>query len=332
MTAFRQLRIGLAAVMLLIVIGTVGFHYIEEWTYLDSLYMTIITLATVGFREVAPLTPWGKMFTIVLIVLGVTMVFWVLTSLIQLTVGEQIWHALARKRMEERIAKLSDHFIICGFGRMGQQISRDFTRHKTAFCVIELNPEQLPRLVAWKIPFVEGNASEDRVLIAAGIKRARGLVTVAASDAENIFITLSARVLNPKLYIVARSILEENEDKIRRAGADRVMSPYVLGGRRMAEAALHPQVIDFLDTTLHTEDLDLEMQGIAVEEGSRFAGCTLQGCAIRRTTGVTVLAIKRSDGQLLGNPSPETSIRNGDTLIALGRPEQLRALAKLAVG
>jgi len=289
-------------------------------------------MSTVGFREVTPLSHGGKLFTIAIIVIGVTLVFWVITSLIEITVGEQIWHALARRKMEERIAKMSDHYIICGFGRMGQQIAKDFIRHKLPFVVIEVNPEQIPKLIAWKIPFIEGNASEDNTLIAAGIKRAKGLVTVAPTDADNIFIALSARVLNPKLCIVARSIQEENEDKIRRAGADRVMSPYVLGGRRMAAAVLRPEVIDFLDTTLHSEEVEMEMQGITVDEKSRLVGNSLKDCAIRQIAGATILAVKRGDCQLLGNPSPETMINAGDMLIALGDSSQLAALRRLAEG
>ena len=234
--------------------------------------------------------------------------------------------------MEDRISKLSDHFIICGFGRMGQQIARDLARHKVPFVVIEINPEQIPKLRAWKIPFVEGNASEDNVLLAAGVKRAKGLVTVAPTDADNIFVTLSARVLNPKVYIVARSILEDNEDKIRRAGADRVMSPYVLGGRRMAAAVLHPQVMDFLETALHSEDRELQMQGVFITENSQFADRSLRESSIREVSGATVVAIKRADGQLVGNPAPDAVLRMGDMMIALGNPSQLTSLRKLAGG
>ena len=232
--------------------------------------------------------------------------------------------------MEERIAKISEHYIICGFGRMGQQIVRDFQHHKIPFVVIEINPEQMPRLLAWKIPFIEGNASEDTTLMAAGIKRAKGLVTVAPTDADNIFITLSARVLNPDLCIVARSIQENNEDKIRRAGANKVISPYILGGRRIAAAVLNPQVIDFLEMTLHAEDLEIQMEGIDVGKDSQFVDRSLKDCAIRQVTGATILAVKREDGQLAGNPSPETVLHGGDMVIALGTETQLATLRQMA--
>jgi len=332
MNALKQLKIGLLAVMLLIIVGTIGFRYIEEWSYLDSLYMTIITMATVGYREISPLSQAGKIFTIALIVVGVTLVFWVVTSLVEVAVGEQLWHAFARRKMEERIAEISEHYIICGFGRMGQQIAQDFARHKIPFVVIEINPEQIPKLIASNTPFVEGNASEDTTLIAAGIKRARGLVTVAPTDADNIFITLSARVLNPRLYIVARSIQEDNEDKIRRAGADRVMSPYVLGGRRMASAVLHPHVTDFLETTLNAEDLEIQMQGVKMGKDSQFVDRSLKDSALRQVTGATILAVKRVDGQLIANPAPDTILHDEDMAIALGTEKQLATLRRLAEG
>ncbi len=332
MTAFKQLKIGLLLVFALLTIGAFGFHFIEGWSLLDSLYMTVITVATVGFREVRPLSIEGKIFTISIILVGVTLTFWVLTSLIELTVSEQIWHALARRKMEDRISKMSDHYIICGFGRMGQQIAKDFANHKVPFVVIETNPEQIPKLLAKKIPFIEGNAADDAVLVSAGVKRAKGLVTVSPSDADNIFITLSARVLNPNLFIVARSILVENEDKLIRAGADRVMSPYVMGGRRMSEAVLHPHVLDFLEATMGTDDMELQMQGIAVGESSKLAGKTLKESEIRKFTGATVLALKRPDGHLAGNPQPDTIINAGDLIIALGNPHQLGVLKRIAEG
>ncbi len=320
------------ALMALMILGTFGYHVLMGWTILDSLYMTVITLATVGYKEVHELDPTGKVFTIALIIFGVSIVFWAGASLVEAVVGEQIWHAFQRKRMNKQIAAIRDHYIICGYGRMGQQIVKDLRSERTPHVVIEMNPEQLPKLIAQDIPFVEGDGSDDKILRAAGIERAKGLITVAPSDEDNVFITLSARALNPSLYIVARSILEENENKLRMAGANRVMSPYVLGGRRMAAAVLRPNVLDFLELAIHTEDLRLTIEELLVGEKARLAGKTLGYCDIRSEIGATVLAIKKPSGKTVANPSPSEIVEVGDVLIVLGSPDQLEQARKLTDG
>jgi len=327
--SIRQFRLALMALVALIVLGTSGYHILMGWTVLESLYMTVITLGTVGFKEVHALDATGMVFTIVLIIFGVSVVFWAAASLVEAVVGEQIWHALQRKRMGKHISTIEDHYIVCGFGRMGQQIVKDFRREATPHVVIERNPEQLPKLIAQDIPFVEGNASDDKILEAAGIERAKGLITVAPSDEDNVFITLSARALNPKLYIVARSIQEENENKLKMAGANRVMSPYVLGGRRMATAVLRPNVLDFLELAFHTDDLQLMVEELLVEPNARLANKSLGFCDIRNEIGATVLAVKKASGETLPNPSPDEPIAPGDVLIVLGNPEQLDMAKKL---
>lgn len=325
----KQFRLALMSLLALIVLGTFGYHILMRWTLLDSLYMTVITLATVGYREVQPLDPAGKVFTIAMIIFGVSIVFWAGASLIEAVVGEQMWHAFQRKRMNKQIAAIRDHYIVCGFGRMGQQIVKDFRRENTPHVVIEMNPEQMPKLIAQNIPYVEGDASDDRILLAAGIKRASGLITVAPTDEDNVFITLSARALNPKLHIVARSIQEENENKLRMAGANRVMSPYVLGGRRMAAAVLRPNVLDFLELAFHTDHLQLTVEELSIGASARLAGKTLGFCDIRSEIGATVLAVMKSSGETIANPSPDEPIAIGDVLIVLGTPEQLVRAQKL---
>ena len=327
--AIKQFRLALLALVALVVLGTVGYHILEGWPLLDCLYMTVITLATVGFKEVGPLDGPGKVFTITLIIFGVGIVFWAGASLIEAVIGEQIWHALQRKRMQKHIDSMRDHYIICGFGRMGQQISRDLDREKVPYVVIELNPEQLPRLIAWDIPFIEGNASDDRALKAAGIERAKGLITVARSDEDNVFITLSAHALNPNLFIVARSILEENEGKLKMAGADRVMSPYVMGGRRMATAILRPNVLDFLELATYGEHPNMMIEELAISSDSCLVGQTIAGSKLRSEAGVTVVAIKRASGAMVPNPPADEVIAAGDVLIVLGVPEQLPRAERL---
>lgn len=327
--SIKQFRLAVIALAALICLGTVGYHVLMGWSVLDSLYMTVITLGTVGYREVGPLDAPGKVFTISLIVFGVTIVFWAATSLIEAVVGEQIWHALQRKRMQKQISRLRDHYIVCGFGRMGQQIVKDLQRECVPHAVIERNPEQLPKLVAQDIPFVEGNASDDKALKAAGIERAKGLITVAPSDEDNVFITLSARALNPRLFIVARSIMEENEDKLKMAGANRVMSPYVMGGKRMATAILRPNVLDFLELAMHTDEVAMMIEELAVGPESDLIGKNIAECGVKRQTGVTILAIKQASGKMVANPSADETLHEGDVLIVLGIPGQLDKAEKL---
>lgn len=317
------------ALVALVCLGTLGYHILMRWSLLDSLYMTIITLATVGYKEVHTLDATGKIFTLVMIVFGVSIVFWAGASLIEAVVGEQMWHAFQRKRMNKHITAIRDHYIVCGYGRMGQQIVKDLLREKTPHVVIEMNPEQMPKLVAQDIPFVEGDASDDKVLRAAGIERAKGLITVAPTDEDNVFITLSARALNPSLYIVARSIQEENENKLKMAGANRVMSPYVLGGRRMATAVLRPNVLDFLELAFHTDHLQLMVEELLVSANARLANKTLDYCDIRNDIGATVLAVKKASGETHANPPADLLIEQGDVLIVLGTPAQLSKAQEL---
>ena len=322
-SAIRQFRLAVTSLTALVLAGTLGYHILEGWSLLESIYMTIITLGTVGYCEVRPLSPEGKVFTIALIIFGLSIVFWAGASLIEAVVGEQMWHDIRRRKMQKQIAGLNHHYIICGYGRMGQQIVKDLQRENVSHVVIERNPEQMPKLIAGDIPFVEGNASDDKILKAAGIERATGLITVAPSDEDNVFITLSARALNRKLFIVARSMQEENEDKLRMAGADRVMSPYVMGGKRMATAVLRPNVLDFLELAMHTDELNMMIEEIPLGKSSCLVGATIADSGLRKQTGVNVIAIRKASGKMVANPSSGTSLEEGDILIVLGVPEQL---------
>jgi voltage-gated potassium channel len=329
---FRRLRLALLSLLALAALGTIGYHLIERWSFLDSLYMTIITLATVGYKEVHNLNPAGKVFTIVLIVFGVSIVFWAVASLFETIVGEQLWHTLMRRRMQNQIDKMRDHYIICGFGRMGQEIARVFQSSNVPYMVIEINPAQIPGLIELGVPFIEGNASDDKLLTEAGIARAKGLVTVAPTDEENVFITLTARGLNPNLFIVARSIMEGNEGKLKRAGANRVMSPYTTGGRRMAFAALRPHVLEFLDATIRADSVVFELDDVDVTAKAPFAGQPIKDSKIRETSGATILAVRNADGTLNYNPRSDTILREGDVLILVGTPAELAAAEKYASG
>lgn len=326
--SIKQFRLALLVLVALALVGTYGYYELENVSLVDALFMTIATLGTLNVEQHPDMA--GKIFTICLMIFGVATVFWAGTSLIQAVVGEQMWHALQKKKMQKQISKMRNHFIVCGFGRMGQQIVKDLQREGVDHCVIEWNPEQLPKLVAQDIPFVEGNASDNRALKAAGIEHARGLITVAPTDEDNVFITLSARALNPRLFIAARSIQEDNEDKLKMAGADRVMSPYVMGGKRMAAAALRPNVLDFLELAIHTDDMAMMIEELTISPGSILIDKAISDSNLKTQTGVTIIAIKRETGKILANPTANETLREGDVLIVIGVPDQLENAQKLA--
>ena len=236
---------------------------------------------------------------------------------------------IARKAMDKLIDSMSDHYVVCGYGRMGQQIVKDLTHYGVPCVVVENNPEQVPKLREAEVPHIEGRASEDSSLVKAGILRAKGLIAVAASDEENVFIVLTAKVLNPNLFVVARSILQENEDKLRHAGADRVMSPYILGGRRMAAAVIKPEVMDFLDLVVHDDAVETEMATVTVHAGGTCIGSTLRDINPWETCGVTLLAVRKPGEELRPNPSPHMVVEVGDELILMGTNEQIEAARAL---
>lgn len=326
-----QLRLALSLLLLTVAVGAVGYSAIEGWPAFDGFYMAVITLSTVGFGEIHPLSQAGRVFTLIYIVVGRGVEAYVLIVFTQIIVVEPLRDVLGRRRMERELARMSDHYIVCGWGRMGQEIVELIRRRGEPCVVIETLEEKCRRLAERGIIYVQGDASNDQVLLAAGVERARGLVTVAPRDADNIFITLSARALNKKLFIVARSVYEHDVHKLEMAGADRVISPYVIGARRIAAAMFHPTVVDFLDLEVHHEDLEWELDDVPITADSCFAGKTLGECGIRRNTGCTVLAVRSGATQrFVSNPDQKTVFQVGDTLIVLGTPEQLQSLERLA--
>lgn len=331
MDSLSRLRLSVLAVIALLLLGTLGFHVIAGWAILDCLYMTVLVLTTIGFREVGPIGASGKVFTIVLALVGLTVIAVAFGSIIEALVSEDIRATLKRKKMDRKIASLRNHYIVCGYGRMGQQIVKDFMAAGAPFVVVESNPEQLPRLQEHCVLHVIGDASDDEALLAAGIKRAKGLIAVAPTDADNIYISLTAKSLNPGIYIVARSTHEEIQDKIYRAGADEVISPYVIGGRRMAAAILNPNSIDLMDTQVAREHLELQLSELTVDIRSPLAGMTLRESRIRTKTGAVVVAIK-TDGGYSVVPDSATPILPGNVLIVAGTRLSIESLKKLCEG
>lgn len=331
MQAKPHLRRIVTALLGTLVLGTLGYHVIEGWPLTDSLYMVVITLSTVGYGEVHRLSPEGRMFTMVLVVAGVGLVTYAVGTITRMVVEGEVQALVGRRRTMSKIRKLSDHYVVCGFGRIGSLVAREFERRPMPFVVIEKNEAKAAKIPE-RYAVVVGDATEDKVLVEAGIERARGLVTVLHSDAENLFVTLTARELSPKLFIIARYEEERSESKLLRAGADKVVSPYIIGGTRMAMAVLRPAVIDFIDLATQSESLGLQMEEVLVVEGSPLAGTSLADSPIRSKLDIIVVAIKRRSGHMDFNPSARTLLEVGDRLIAIGERAQMGELEAMARG
>lgn len=310
---------------LLLALGTSGYMVIEGWSFLDALYMTVTTLVTVGYGEIHPLSSIGRIFTIGLIVLGVGGVLYTFTTVMQFVFEGHLGREWELRRMQGRIDRLRDHFILCGYGRVGRQVARDFSEDGVPFVLIDQSPERLENAASDGCMTLRGDATDDDTLRRAGIERARGLVTCVQSDAENIFVTLSARALKPDLYIVARSNDEDAAPKLRRAGADRVVSPYSIGGRQMAMLAVRPAAVEFVDRVLSRSGIELLLEDFAIAERSTLVGRTLADIQHNVAPGVTVIAVRR-DSRLVTQPPADLDVRTGDELVAFGTPEQLRTL------
>ncbi len=332
MDPIRHLRFSVASLVLIITLGTIGYSLIEGWKAFDALYMTVITLATVGFKEVQPLSPEGKLFTIVLIISGTGMIAYTLSCLLQFTLEGQLRTILGRKKLESRISKLKDHYIICGFGRIGHRICREFQSKPIPFVVVEKDTHHLERLNREGFMYVEGDATNDEVLLSAGVAHAKGLITAVTSDTDNVYITLTARGLNPKLFILARAGEEGSEKKLMRAGASKVISPYTIGANRMAQAILRPSVVDFIEIATANENLDLQIEEIGISANSILAGKTLIDSEITQSMGIIIVGIKQADGHMIFNPSPNEVIEANSVLIILGEQPAINQLEKLAAG
>jgi voltage-gated potassium channel len=326
----RSLAPVLIALAAVVTIGTIGYRVIEGWSYLEALYMTVITLSTVGFGETRALSSSGRVFTIVLIVLGVSTVAYALSSIGEYILNVRVGPRVRERRMMRAISKLENHFIICGFGRVGRSAYESLKEAKGEIVIIEKDNEQAEMPLALGLTVVIGDATIDETLKQAGIEKARGLMVCSGNDSDNLFIVLSARSLNPNLFIVARSVNAENENKMRRAGADRVVSPYKIGGRHMANLLSRPHVTDFLDVVTLDSGLELWLEELEIGETSVLAGKTVIEADLRRNTGAILIALLRGPERKTFIPDEKMRLEVGDELIVLGTREQLLKLEELA--
>jgi voltage-gated potassium channel len=299
---------------------------IEGWSFGDAIYMTIISVTTTGFREVRDLSPAGRALTVFVIVGGIASIAYVAGRVLQLAVEIYV---IRRGRMDRRIARMRNHVILCGYGRMGRHIADDLHDARIEFVVVDSDEEVATDLEANRFRYLIGDASSDAVLLHAGVERARGLVAVVSTDAENVYTTLTAKSLNPALSVVARALSDESEPKLRTAGADRVIKPYELVGRRIAQLIIRPTMVEFIDTVAKAGTAEITMEEITVSEVSDLSGMKIGDTSIRRDLNVIVVAIRRDPGDLIYNPSAGTVLKPGDRLISIGKKEHLARLTEL---
>lgn len=324
----RRFILDIFIFFLILTGGCIGYTVIEGWDGLDALYMTVITLTTVGFQEIHPLSRAGRIFTMFLIISGVGFFFYFLGNITGMVVKGTLKDVFGRRKLEKEISHIQGHYMVCGFGRIGRTVTQLLKEKPMEVVVIEKDPQYIPLFQEKKILYVLGEATLEENLLKAGINKAKGLVAAASSDADNVYITLTARGLNPDLFILARAAEESSILKLTRAGADKVISPYDIGARRMANTILRPTVIDFIELAVHNRNLDLQMEELIVGKNSEIKEATLMESSIRKDYDLIVVAIKKKTGEMIFNPSSQAKIQEGDTLVALGDRNNLNRLEK----
>jgi len=315
--------------VLILLVGTMGYVGLEGWPVLDALYMTIITVTTVGFGEVNVVSSSGRIFTICIIFMGMGIMAYSLGMVAQIMVETQVRTILGRRKLGKELRSIKNHYIVCGFGRIGKIIAQGLRSQGIPLVVIDQSPDSKEILEDQDTPYIIGDATSDDILIEAGIDRAKGLITVVLSDADNLFITMTARGLNPKLFILSRADDEATEKKLMRAGANKVVLPYLIGGMRMVQTILRPVVMDFIDFTMHQANIELKLEELLVGEKSKLNGVSLINSGIRKDMNVIIVAIRKKGGEMVFNPSSETLIEAGNTLIALGPGKDLDRLSDI---
>jgi voltage-gated potassium channel len=321
----KNLLRGIGLLLIVIVGGTMGYRIIEGWSFLDSLYMTITTITTVGYTEVHPLSTAGRIFSMILILSGVGTAFYILTTLVQYMLEGEFGIRIGRRRMEAKIKMLKNHFILCGYGRVGEAIANTLKQHGAEFVVIERTSENAEKARQAGCLTVQDDATRDEVLRGARIDRARALIAALGDDADNTYTTLAAHQLNNSVPIIARASSTAAQKKLQLAGAHRVLAPEISGGERMAMLALRPATVEFVETILLGHGQELLIEEIEVSEDSPLLGSTIKQ-AEERFPGIRILAIRNKDGTLVPNPSPKSTIEKASSLAAFGAAEQLLSI------
>ena len=323
---YKKIRISLTLLIGVITFGTAGYYYVEHMPLFEAFYMTIITISTVGFSELQPLSVYGRVITIIIISTGIMIGAYTIGMLLRILIEGELKKSFGRKKMENQIAKLRNHYVICGFGRIGELICRELKTYNTDLVVIEKDPQVIEQLEDDNFLYLGLDATSEETLIKAGIMHAKGIVTAVTSDADNVFIILTAKGLRPDLFVLSRSSDIKNENKLVRAGASRVVSPYLIGGKRMAQMLIKPTVTDFIDIAMMNNKLDLLMEEAKIRPGSRLIGKNIVESNLRQDYGVIIVAIKKKIGQMIFNPRPSEKLDAEDILVVLGKKEDMEKM------
>ena len=331
MNYVRQTLISVVLSVVLMAFGSIGYMIIEGWSFMDAFYMTIITVATVGYGEVHHVGFEGRIFTVVLILLGVGYFLYVAGNIIQFLVEGRIRLVLGRRKLDKQIHKLSGHYIICGYGRIGRVLARFLIARYIDVVVVERAQHRIAKLDEDGILYIVGEATDEGILTRAGIQRAKGIVTAVATDADNVFLVLIAKQLNPKLFIVARASQNSTNKTLMAAGADKVISPYDLGARRMAHAILRPTVIRFLEMAFADDSVDIQIEEVVVGPKSKMVGMTMKDSGIRQNYDLMIMVIRKPDGTMTFNPKADTLIEAGDVMVVVGTAKNIKQFERAMV-
>jgi voltage-gated potassium channel len=323
----KNLKLSFTLLALTLVFGILGYHFIEGMSFFDGLYMTVITISTVGFQELKPLSVQGRVLTIIIISTGIMIAAYTIGTLVRVFIEGELSKTFGRRKVEKKISKLDGHYIICGYGRIGSLVWAELRDHGMDCVVIENHPSSIERMDADRVLYLPLDATVDSTLIEAGIMRARGIVTAVGSDADNVFITLTAKGLRPDVFILSRASDEKNEIKLKRAGANRVVSPYVIGGKRMAHVLIRPTVVDFIDIAVTEGNLGLQMEECRIQSTSNLVGKNLVESNLRKDYGVIIVLIKKHGGEMIFNPQSSEVLEGNDILVVLGKKDDMRRMS-----
>ena len=326
---YARLRTSLLLLLSIILSGTISYSLIEKMSLFDSFYMTLITISTVGFSEITPLTQSGRLITVFIIVSGISLLTYTLSQIAQIFIEGELRKLLGRRKLEKQIADLKNHYIVCGFGRIGAVICKELTDSDLDFIVIEQDERKIEQLELAHFLYLAGDATREEVLLQSGLDKAKGVVTAVSSDADNVFITLTAKGLRPDVFILSRAADLKNEKKLLRAGASRVVCPYNMGGSRMAQILKTPTVVDFLDTAMMSGNLGLKLEEVFVHPTSPLVGKTIVESRLRQNFGVIIVAIKKIDGEMLFNPGPDAEFGAGEVVVFIGKQHDLKEMIKM---